>query len=223
MEYKKTPKSDLRKLSGMIFNLGLMLSVAAVLVAFEWKSYERVFVKDLSSQENTWDLLDIPNTIQEPPAPPPVLELPKIEAVDDDIEVDKLDDLVNFDIEDTPAPAEIIISEPPVDDIPDEIREFVEVQASFKGGMEKWYEYLKKNLNYPTQARRMGIEGTVIVRFVVNTDGSIQDIEAVRTIGGGCDEEAMDVIRNSPKWNPGRMSDRPVRSRMTMPIRFRLN
>jgi protein TonB len=63
----------------------------------------------------------------------------------------------------------------------------------------------------------------VIVRFVINTDGSIQDIEVLRGIGGGCDEIAKIVIDNSPNWNPGISRDRPVRSRMTMPIRFRLN
>jgi protein TonB len=69
----------------------------------------------------------------------------------------------------------------------------------------------------------MGIEGTVILRFVVNTDGSIQDVEVLRGIGGGCDEIAKKVINDSPKWNPGISRDRAVRSRMTMPIRFSLN
>lgn len=89
--------------------------------------------------------------------------------------------------------------------------------------MNAWYAYLKKNLTYPGQARRMGIEGSVIVRFVVNTDGTIQDVEIVRSIGGGCDEIAMKVIINSPSWNPGITQNRPVRSRMTMPIQFRLD
>ncbi|MBB6324865.1 protein TonB [Algoriphagus iocasae] len=223
MENKKNPSSDIGRLSGMIFNLGLMLSVASVLVAFEWKAYEDYQIKTFDKEDNTWDILDIPVTNQDPPTPPPVIQQPEIEIIEDDIIIDKLDAVIDFGIEEEPIPIDLAPSGPPVVEDPDEIKEFVEVQASFKGGMEKWYEYLKKNLKYPTQARRIGLEGTVIVRFVVNTDGSIQDVELVRTVGGGCDEVALDVIKNSPNWLPGRMKDRPVRSRMTMPIKFRLN
>ena len=223
MENKKNPSSDIGRLSGMIFNLGLMLSVASVLVAFEWKAYEDYQIKTFDKEDNNWDILDIPVTNQDPPTPPPVIQQPEIEIIEDDIIIDKLDAVIDFGIEEEPIPIDLAPSGPPVVEDPDEIKEFVEVQAAFKGGMEKWYEYLKKNLKYPTQARRIGLEGTVIVRFVVNTDGSIQDVELVRTVGGGCDEVALDVIKNSPNWLPGRMKDRPVRSRMTMPIKFRLN
>lgn len=223
MENKKTPKADIRKMSGMIFNLGLMLSVAAVLVAFEWKAYEDFEIKSLRTEDNTWDLLDIPNTVQTPPTPPPVLQQPEIELVPDEVIIEKLDAVIDFSLEQEPAPTEIEFEGPPVVEDPDVINDFVEVQASFKGGMDQWYVYLKNNLKYPTQARRMGIEGTAIVRFVVNTDGSIQDVELVRTIGGGCDEVAMEVIKKSPNWNPGRINGKAVRSRMTIPIKFRLN
>ncbi|MBN3582921.1 energy transducer TonB [Algoriphagus aestuarii] len=223
MENKKNPNSDIGRLSGLIFNLGLMLSVAAVLVAFEWKAYEDYQIKTFDKEDSNWDILDIPVTSQDPPTPPLVIQQPEIEIIEDDIIIDKLDAIVDFSVEHEPIPTDIAPMKPPVEEDPDEIKEFVEVQASFKGGMEKWYEYLNKNLKYPSQARRMGIEGTVIVRFVVNTDGSIQDVELVRTVGGGCDEVALDVIKNSPNWLPGRMKDRPVRSRMTMPIKFRLN
>jgi len=118
---------------------------------------------------------------------------------------------------------EVVLSAPPMVEKVDVINEFVDVQAMFKGGMDALYAYLNKNLKYPSQAKRMGIDGMVIVRFVVNTDGTIQDIELVRTIGGGCDEVAREVIQNSPNWTPGRIGGRAVRSRMTMPIRFRLN
>src|SRR5690606_14888228 len=130
-----------------------------------------------------------------------------------------------FDInttEETIIP-EVEISVPPSIEKIDKIEDFVEVQATYNGGMDAWYTYLNKNLEYPSQAKRMGIQGMVIVRFVVNTDGSIQDLELVRTIGGGCDEVAREVIENSPKWIPGKIRGQVVRSRMTMPIRFKLN
>ena len=88
--------------------------------------------------------------------------------------------------------------------------------------MAGWNKYLSENLKYPTQARRMGIEGTVIVVFVINTDGTVQDVEVLRGIGGGCDEEAVKVVNSSPTWNPGMQKGKAVRTRMRLPIRFKL-
>ncbi|MEP0713321.1 energy transducer TonB [Algoriphagus sp.] len=223
MEHKKHPTSDLRRWSGTLFNLGLVLSLTTVLVAFEWKAYDQVLIKTFDGMEDDWDELDIPVTIQSPPPPPPPAAIEVI-IKPDDITIEKLTD-ITLDLnttENTIIP-EVYIPEAPIVEKIDKINDFVDVQAMFKGGMDAWYAYLNKNLNYPSQAKRMGIEGMVIVRFVVNTDGSIQDLELVRTIGGGCDEIAKEVIENSPNWNPGTIGGRPVRSRMTMPIRFRLN
>ena len=89
---------------------------------------------------------------------------------------------------------EVVIAEAPVEEKVDAIFDVVETQPEPPGGMSGWNQYLSKNLKYPTQARRMGVEGTVIVVFVVNTDGSIQDVEVLRGIGGGCDEEAVKVV-----------------------------
>ncbi|PTB93281.1 energy transducer TonB, partial [Marivirga lumbricoides] len=76
--------------------------------------------------------------------------------------------------------------------------------------------------NYPHQAEEMNIQGIVYVQFVVEKDGSITDVQAVKGIGGGCDELAIKVVRNSPKWNPGRQRGKAVRSRKVVPIRFKL-
>jgi periplasmic protein TonB len=221
MELKKNPRSDLKKWSSTFTNLGLVLSISALLVAFEWKAYDDFQLKDFNSSSEIWDMPEIPITIQAPPPPPE--QAPEITIKLDDEKIDKIEMIIDIDAPiNTPLPV-IELTEPPIIDDPDEIKDFVEKQASFKGGMEAWYAYLKKTLYYPSQARRMGIEGTVIVRFIVNTDGSIQNVEVLRGIGGGCDEIAKNVIENSPNWNPGISKDRPVRSRMTMPIRFRLD
>ena len=82
--------------------------------------------------------------------------------------------------------------------------------------------FLSKNLKYPTQARRMGVEGTVYVSFVVNKLGQIEDVELVRGIGAGCDEEALRVILAAEDWLPGRNRGIPVKVKMRVPIRFRL-
>jgi TonB family protein len=104
----------------------------------------------------------------------------------------------------------------------DEVFDVVEESPEFPGGMEAWNNFLRKNLKYPSQARRMGIEGTVYAVFEIRTDGSVQNIELLRGIGGGCDEEAMRVIAASPKWIPGKQRGRLVTVRMRLPIRFKL-
>lgn len=98
----------------------------------------------------------------------------------------------------------------------------VEEQPNPAGGMSGWNNYLTRNLQYPAQARRMGIEGTVIVVFEIHTDGSIDNVEILRGIGGGADEEAVRVVQNSPKWKPGKQRGREVITRMRLPIRFKL-
>lgn len=69
----------------------------------------------------------------------------------------------------------------------------------------------------------MGIEGTVIVVFEINSDGSISNADILRGIGGGCDEEALKVVENSPDWTPAMQKDRVVNSRMRLPVRFKLS
>jgi protein TonB len=99
----------------------------------------------------------------------------------------------------------------------------VEDPATFPGGIAAFYEYLKKNLNYPNQAKRMGIEGRVFVQFVVEKDGSLTDIHVVKGIGAGCDEEAVRVLKNSPKWKPGKQRGKAVRQKMIQNILFKLS
>lgn len=224
MEAKKTPKADLSNKTGMFLNLGLAISVGLVLLAFEYKSFDDGALKDLGSINDEFEeLLDIPITEQPPPPPPPI-EQPIIEEIPDEVEIEEEIE-VNFDVDvqEETVIKEVEIKDAPVEEKADEIFDVVETMPSPPGGMEGWNEYLSKNLKYPTQARRMGIEGTVYVVFVVNTDGSIQDVEILRGIGGGADEEAVRVVRNAPKWEPGKQRGRPVRVKMRLPIRFKLS
>lgn len=105
----------------------------------------------------------------------------------------------------------------------EEVYEVVEIVPIPSGGMAGWSAYLSANLGYPTTARRKGIEGTVIVAFVVNTDGTVSDFELLQGIGGGCDEEALRIVRNSPNWTPGMQDGKVVRTRMRLPINFLLD
>ena len=227
MEAKKTPSADLTKKVGMFTNLGLAVAVGLTLAAFEYKSFDDSGLKDLGSvADNFEELLDVPITQQPPPPPPPPpMEQPVIEEIPDEVEIEEKID-VNFDVDvkETTVIAEVAIKEVVIEEEKaDQIFDVVETQPNPPGGMSGWNKYLSNNLKYPTQARRMGVEGTVIVVFVINTDGSIQDVEVLRGIGGGCDEEAVKVVTNAPKWEPGKQRGKPVRTRMRLPIRFKLS
>ena len=97
----------------------------------------------------------------------------------------------------------------------------VEQQAEYPGGMEAFGKYLAKNLKYPAAAQRANVTGKVYTQFIVNTDGSVSDVTVLKSVGFGCDEEAIRVLE-TVKWIPGKQSGRVVRSRFTVPINFQL-
>lgn len=105
----------------------------------------------------------------------------------------------------------------------DELFTAVEQQAEFPGGPRAFGSYLQKNLRLPSAAQRANVGGKVYVQFVVNTDGTAQDFQVLKSVGFGCDEEAVRVLKSVPRWTPGKQSGRPVRSRFTQPITFVLS
>ncbi len=105
---------------------------------------------------------------------------------------------------------------------PSKIMDFAEVMPEYQGGMSAMMNFLQKNLHYPASARRMGIEGSVFVRFVVNSKGEVVNVEVVKGISTVLDNEARRVIALMAKWNPGRQHDVPVNVRMVLPIKFKL-
>jgi protein TonB len=99
----------------------------------------------------------------------------------------------------------------------------VDDQPSPEEGLQAFFTYIQKNLKYPEQARQMGIEGKVFVEFVVDDNGAITEVKALKGIGAGCDEEAVRVLQNAAAWNPGRLNGNPVKVRMILPITYKLN
>lgn len=97
-----------------------------------------------------------------------------------------------------------------------------EEQAEFPGGLDSMYAYIQKNLVYPEKAKAEGIEGRVFVTFTIEKDGSISNILIKRAIGGGCEEAVVEMIKNMPKWKPGKQKGKPVRFQFTLPIKFEL-
>jgi protein TonB len=90
------------------------------------------------------------------------------------------------------------------------------------GGVAGLTDYMIKNLKYPKQARKAGIEGKVLVSFVVKSDGTVSAIEVTQGIGGGCDAEAVRMVENSGVWTPGKQGGKAVATQMVLPIQFKL-
>ena len=107
---------------------------------------------------------------------------------------------------------------------PDEngIFQVVEIEPEFPGGMAELMKYLEKNLRYPQICKEQGVQGRVIVQFVVNTDSTITDVDVIKPVNPHLDEEAVRVVKAMPKWNPGKQRGEPVRVQLFLPITFRL-
>lgn len=103
-----------------------------------------------------------------------------------------------------------------------EILTFAEQMPEFEGGDDERTKFLQKNLNYPPNARENGIEGRVVVSFIVGTDGKITQVEAIKKIGWGCDEEAIRVVKSMPPWRPGKQNGKAVIVKFNLPITFKL-
>lgn len=221
MESKKNPKVDLEKRKSSFMWLGMVFALAIVLVAFEWKVFEKTQT-DLGDLD--LDLIEeeiIPQSIQKPPPPPPPpAPTTVIEIVDDEEEIEEELEIEDLEIDqDTEIEFIEAVEEEVVEE---EIFTIVEDMPSFPGGEAKLFEYLGKNIKYPQIAKEAGISGIVYVNFVVGTNGKINDVKVLRGIGGGCDEEAIRVVKNMPQWTPGKQRGKPVKVSYNLPIRFSL-
>jgi protein TonB len=102
------------------------------------------------------------------------------------------------------------------------IFQVVEKMPSFPGGDAALFKFLNENVKYPVIAQENGVQGRVICQFVVNRDGSIVDVEVVRSVDASLDKEAIRVIKSMPKWSPGQQRGKPVRVKYTLPVNFKL-
>lgn len=222
MEVKKSESADLDNRKTTFTLLGLAITLAIVWFSFEYKTYDRdkIEIQQNVMLDDEEDVVLQTKRQEPPPPPPPPQQTTIIEIVQDNIEVD--DDL-NIDAEtddDEEIEEQIIIDEEEGEIQEEEIFVFVEDQPAYPGGDEARLNYLRENITYPEIAKESGVQGTVYVTFVVEKDGSISHVKVLRGIGGGCDEEAVRVIKNMPNWKPGKQRGRPVRAQFNMPIRF---
>ncbi|WP_245906939.1 energy transducer TonB [Reichenbachiella versicolor] len=208
----------------LFFTIGLVLSLLFVNLAFQWKFYDDATVTSLGllEAEEIDELYEIPLTNQPPPPPPQVQQQVVIVEVKDEVILEEVD--IDFDVEVTEETAieEIVFEEVAIEEQEEveEVFQIVEKAPFPKGGMKEFYKYVANNLNYPRMATRQGIEGRVFVQFVVGSTGEIREVQVVKGIGGGCDEEAQKIIENAPAWVPGKQRGKSVSVRMIIPITF---
>jgi periplasmic protein TonB len=170
-----------------------------------------------------------------PPPPPPEAMVEKVKftapvVVEDttiEVSMASMDDLNkkgNVEAPTEEVEVEVKDEGPKVIETPvqAEIFTVVEEQPGYPGGEEARIAYLQQNIKYPEEAKELGIQGKVFVTFVVEVDGSITDVRVLRGIGGGCDEEAIRVVKSMPKWVPGKQRGVPVRVQFNLPIKFTL-
>ncbi len=225
MDAKKSPKADLESKKVVFTQIGLIITLAIVLFAFNWKSYEKREI-DLTQRE----IVEIPEEIipiteqkVKPPPPPPPKQVTVINIVDDDVEIE--DDIeIDAEADQDTEIEEYIPIEVDDDEEVEEAQIFtvVESMPSFPGGDKARIRFLNENIEYPTMARESGIQGRVYVTFVVERNGLVTDVKILRGIGGGCDEEAIRVVKAMPRWIPGKQRGKPVRVQFTLPIKFTL-
>lgn len=222
--------------------LMLLVVIAFVLSGFiPEKNASSPAVKEVQMKEHELTEIEmvVPPTPPEVPEPEPAAAKPTVEnpmlVIEPDVEVteapvtiDSFDGRESGPTTNTGTPGVDIPvgngstgtgTTPATNTESSEPRDYTEQMPEFDGDI---YRYLSKAVRYPRQAVQAGIEGRVIVHFVVNRDGSIVDVELVRGIGGGCDEEALRVVRGMPAWKPGMHNGKAVRVNYNLPISFRL-
>lgn len=222
MHPKKAPKKNLERLKGAFFQIGLIISLFTILLAFQWKVYNRSEIIITHVTEITDVIEMIPITI--PKLPPPPTDFAQIDIVKNDNPIDVPELVINTGT-DMLVEVPVLQQLPPRQEEPaDPYQIFIAVEKmpEFPGGGRALTEYLSRNVKYPRLAQEAGIRGTVYVSFVVEPDGSISNLKVLRGIGGGCDEEAIRVFSTMPRWQPGMQSGRAVRVSFSASITFRL-
>jgi periplasmic protein TonB len=224
--------------------VGLIVTLLATLLIFFLPVILDKFFADIDADKPAprklvYTELSAPPPIDKPKPLPPVLQLPKLQkvikfvppkVVKEDvveaaptIEEIKANDVAAVAIE---GPTEVVFDEPVAEitiEDDNEIFTVVEQAPEFAGGYDALMAWVKQHMVYPANARRMGMEGTVYLSFVVGKDGVIRDVSVLKGFMRECDNEAMRVVNLMPKWKPGKQNGHPVNVRFTLPLKFRMS
>ena len=223
MESRKTAKGDLENRKAIFFEIGLVIALAIIYIALNAKSYQKRSYTALKQKAEHTIQESVPITEQKvkPPPPPPPKATTQIKIVSNDV---KVNDNVDIDVSASQNTA-VANYTPPVEN--EDVQEqqifvIVEDPPHFPGGEPALMKYLNTHIRYPDLARESGIQGTVYLSFVVEPSGNIDHVKVLRGIGGGCDEEAVKVVKEMPKWTPGKQRGKPVRVAFHLPVKFTL-
>lgn len=222
MEIKKSTKADLENKRVLFLEIGLVATLAVILVAFEWTSAPKDNQLLAQAQGEIAEEEIVPITRQQieqpPPPPPPPQVIEVINIVEDDVDIEEVD------FGDIEADEDMAIDFVPFvdeEEAEEEVFFIVEDMPQFQGGgKEKFREYIFENLQYPPIAAENGISGRVFVQFAVDAQGNVVDVVVVRGVDPALDKEAVRVVKSSPKWTPGKQRGRPVKVQFTFPIVF---
>ena len=208
--------------------IGFFLALLVVYGAFEYSAKEmkerNLAAENIVSEEEEL----IPITQDVPPPPPETPDIPvlsdNIDIVDDDLQVD--DTMLNLE-DDADLGVEI---KEYIEQVEEEVVEeeaipfqLVETKPGFMGGdANAFSKWVNERLQYPEIAKENGIQGRVLLQFVVGADGSVSNVKVVRGVDPSLDKEAVRVVQSSPKWSPGKQRDRAVKVTYTFPVIFQL-
>ena len=233
MEIKKSPKADLENKRGLLFEIGMIVSLGLALLAFSWTSKEKSQSSLIFAPQAIMEEEEIMATEQDNTPPPEPVQIPQISEeiviVDNDIKVDMS---ANFSVEDTkdnlltqiayvekkPEAAKPEVME-------DEVIPFaiVEEKPTFQGAdANEFTKWVNSRIEYPAVAAENNIQGVVYMSFDVGIDGNLTNIRVLRGVDPLLDNEALRVVKTSPKWKPGRQQNKPVKVSYSFQVKFQL-
>ena len=224
MDIKKEREQAEKAKLPLYRNIGFTITFLLLIVVFNWRFPVEAIV-DLGELEVVAEeIYDIPISEQQPPPPPSQAEVFNIVEVENTVEIEEIEITLDVEVTEQTAVQDVIVTvEPEIEEEKvDEIFSIVEVHPEPVGGIKTFMKYLAENIKYPNAASRLGVSGKVYVQFVVEKDGSLTDIKVIKGIGAGCDEEAVRVLTEAPKWSPGKQRGVPVRVYKMVPINFQL-
>lgn len=227
MEAKKTPRADLEKRRGLFLEIGLVVILAAALVAFNIKSYEKE-IKEVSTRTADVEIETEILQTQEDETPPPPPEEPEVVATELNVVENDAEDIHEVGIINAEARADEALEftrvevKEEVEEAEEEVFLVVEEDPEFPGGLEALSKFIADNIKYPQLAKENNITGRVFVSFVVEKDGRVGQVKILRDIGGGCGNEAVRVVKLMPRWKPGKQRGKAVRTQFNLPVNFDL-
>lgn len=222
MKTKKTAKADMENKRPLFFMIGLLISLSAVLVAFEWKSpvEKAIDFGPLQIDVPVEEMMPVTKEEKEKVLPP-VKEVTVFEIVDNAMDIDETLDIFDSEINEGEAidvKAIAATTKEDEEDLPPIW--FPEQMPEFPGGMSNLMKHINSSIKYPVVAQENGIQGKVIVTFVIDKNGAVTDVKLLRGIDASLDAEALRVVRSLPKWKPGMQNNKPVKVNFNVPISF---